>query len=352
MVRSDLVVVEDLKKYFPIRTGLFKAKGSFVHAVDGVSLIIKRGETFGLAGESGCGKSTFARLLLRLIEPTGGKVLFDEVDIFSLSKRELKKIRRRMGIVFQDPKSSLNPRMTIYNILKRPLEIHGLGSSKEEKLNMVLEILEKVGLGEEHLNRYPHELSGGQQQRVSIARAIITKPDFVALDEPTSALDISVQAQILNLLVKLQREFKLTYLFITHNLMVMQYVSDRVGIMYLGKVVEVLNTREELNMGRVYHPYTAFLMLSTPAVDIRERGRNKIIVPGEVPSPINPPSGCRFHPRCPFAKEECRRKEPPVTEIRKGHYVACHFPSVTEEKLTPYVEKRMESIRKLWRGES
>ncbi|RLG77272.1 MAG: oligopeptide ABC transporter ATP-binding protein [Thermoprotei archaeon] len=352
MVRDDLIIVKDLKKYFPIRAGLFGTKGVFVRAVDGVSLTIKRGETFGLAGESGCGKSTFARLLLRLIEPTAGKVLFDGIDLFSLSKKELRKLRRRMGIVFQDPKSSLNPRMTIYNILKRPLEIHGIGSSKEERLNMIIEILEKVGLGEEHLNRYPHELSGGQQQRVSIARAIITKPDFVVLDEPTSALDISVQAQILNLLVKLQREFKLTYLFITHNLMVLQYISDRVGIMYLGKVVEIMNTRDELNLGKVYHPYTAFLMLSIPAVDIRERRRDKIIVPGEVPSSINPPTGCRFHPRCPFAKEECKSKEPPLLEIRRGHYVACHFPSITEEKLTPYVEERMESIRRLLRGGS
>ena len=352
MVGNDLIIVKDLKKYFPIRTGLFRAKGVFVRAVDGVSLTIKRGETFGLAGESGCGKSTFARLLLRLIEPTAGKVLFDGIDLFSLSKKKLRKLRRRMGIVFQDPKSSLNPRMTIYNILKRPLEIHGIGSSKEERLNMIIEILEKVGLGEEHLNRYPHELSGGQQQRVSIARAIITKPDFVVLDEPTSALDISVQAQILNLLVKLQREFKLTYLFITHNLMVLQYISDRVGIMYLGKVVEIMSTKNELNLGKVYHPYTAFLMLSIPAVDIRERRRNKIIVPGEVPSSINPPSGCRFHPRCPFAKEVCKSKEPPILEIRRGHYVACHFPSITEEKLTPYVEERMESIRRLLRGGS
>jgi len=351
MVNNDLIITENLKKYFPIKSGILRPVRRFIHAVDGVTITIKRGETFGLAGESGCGKSTFARLTLRLIEPTEGKVFFDGIDIFSLSKKEMRKLRKRMSIVFQDPKSSLNPRMTVYNILKRPLEIHRISSNEEEKLNIVLEMLEKVGLGEEHLNRYPHELSGGQQQRVSIARAIITKPDFVVLDEPTSALDISVQAQILNLLVKLQREFNLTYLFITHNLMVMQYISDRAGIMYLGKVVEMLNTREELNTGKVYHPYTAFLMLSTPTIDIRKRKESKVILPGEVPSPVNPPKGCRFHPRCPFAQEICRTEEPKPLEIRKGHYVVCHNPSVTESKLTPYVEERLKSVRRLLRGE-
>jgi len=338
---KDLVIVENLKKYFPVRTGLFKSKKLFVHAVDDVTLKIKKGETFGLAGESGCGKSTLGRLLLRLLEPTAGKIYFDGIDLLSLNKVEMRNLRKRLGIVFQDPKSSLNPRMTIYDNLKRPLEIHKMVESEEEKINKILEILEAVGLGEEHLSRYPHELSGGQQQRVSIARAIITHPDFVVLDESTSALDISVQAQILNLLVKLQRKFDLTYLFISHDISVLQYISDRIGIMYLGKIVEILDV-QEFRKGRIFHPYTAYLLLSTPALDPKKRTSEKIILSGEVPSPINPPSGCRFHLRCPFAKEMCKAKEPPLVEIRKGHFVACHFPEYAEEELGPLVKEKLE----------
>ncbi|WP_048147216.1 ABC transporter ATP-binding protein [Pyrococcus abyssi] len=338
---KDFIVTENLKKYFPVRGGLFKQKNLYVHAVDGISINIRKGETFGLAGESGCGKSTFGRLLLRLIEPTEGSIYFDGIDITKLDKDEMRKLRRRMGIVFQDPKSSLNPRMTIYDTLKRPLEIHRLAESEEEKYDKIVEILEAVGLGEEHLSRYPHELSGGQLQRVSIARAIITNPDFVVLDEPTSALDISVQAQILNLLVNLQRKFNLTYLFISHDISVLQYMSDRIGIMYLGKVVEILSI-DDFRKGEIYHPYTAYLLLSTPALHPSKRTSRKVILTGEVPSPINVPPGCRFHVRCPFVTQKCKDEEPPLVEIKKDHYVACHYPDKTREELGPLVREKLK----------
>lgn len=337
---TDLIKTKNLKKYFPVKSSLFRSRSLFVHAVDGIDLEIKRGETFGLAGESGCGKSTLGRLLLRLLEPTEGKIYFDGIDLLSLNKKELRTLRRRMGVVFQDPKSSLNPRMTIYDILRRPLEIHKLTKDENEKRERILNILEAVGLSEDHLIRYPHELSGGQQQRVSIARAMITNPDFVLLDEPTSALDISVQAQILNLLVTLQRKFGLTYLFISHDISVLQYISDRIGIMYLGKIVEILDI-EDFRKGEIYHPYTAYLLLSTPALHPEKRTSGQIVLHGEVPSPINPPSGCHFHLRCPFADARCKEKEPELVEVKRNHYVACYYPERTRKELGPLVTKKL-----------
>jgi len=338
---SSLIETQNLKKYFPVKSGLFGSQNLFVHAVDGVDLEIKKGETFGLAGESGCGKSTLGRLLLRLLEPTQGEIYFDGIDLLSLDKKQLRTLRRRMGIVFQDPKSSLNPRMTIYDILKRPLDIHKLVKDENEKRERIIDMLEAVGLTEEHLIRYPHELSGGQQQRVSIARAIITHPDFVLLDEPTSALDISVQAQILNLLVRLQLELGLTYLFISHDISVLQYISDRIGIMYLGKIVEIFNIKD-FRRGEIYHPYTAYLLLSTPALHPEKRTSEQVVLHGEVPSPINPPSGCRFHLRCPFAGNECKKSEPELVEVKKNHYVACYHPEQTKEELRPLVKEKLK----------
>lgn len=338
---QEFIVTEHLKKYFFLRSTLFRTTRAFVHALDDVSFSIKRGETFGLAGESGCGKTTFGRVLLRLIEPTGGKVYFNGVDLLSLANEEMRRLRRLVGIVFQDPKSSLNPRMTIYDVLKRPLEIHTIVQDREEKAERIVEVLEAVGLGEEHLNRYPHELSGGQQQRVSIAKAIITKPELVVLDEPTSSLDISVQAQIVNLLIKLERTFNLTYLFITHDLSVLQYVSDRIGIMYLGKIMEILDIHD-LRKGRIFHPYTAYLLLSTPTLNPRERSSKENVLKGDVPSPVDPPDGCRFHPRCPFVKEICRKSEPALVETNKNHSVKCHFPELTESNFTHFVKGKLE----------
>lgn len=336
MVEKMLLRAKNLKKYFPSREGILGGSKSFIHAVENISFYIQHGETFGLAGESGCGKSTVGRLLLRLIEPTGGRIFFDDIELSSLNKEELRKVRKNMGIIFQDPKSSLNPRMTVYDILRRPIEIHKIIKDDKEKLDGIINILERVGLGKEHIGRYPYEFSGGQLQRISIARAIITNPDFVVLDEPTSALDVSVQAQILNLLIELQKKCNLTYLFITHNLPVLQYISDRIAIMYLGEIVELENTNEIFEK-KICHPYTASLLSSSPTPDPRRRGMEKIILKGDVSSPINPPPGCRFHPRCPFTKGICKKKKPNLFEIKNGHYVACHFPEKVSEEFGEYL---------------
>jgi len=317
---KELIKVKNLKKYFPLVKGIFRKRYSFIRAVDGVSFSIKKGETFGLVGESGSGKSTIARLLLRLIEPTEGEIWFKGKDITQLNHMELREIRRNIGIVFQDPASSLNPRTTVRGALLRPLQIHKVPKEKAEE--KIRDIMRKVNLGEELLNRYPHQLSGGQQQRVSIARAIILNPELVVLDEPTSALDVSVQAQILNLLLDLQEEFKITYLFISHDLSVVRYISDRIGVMYLGHMFEIAPT-EELYTNPL-HPYTVGLISSAPNLNPRLRGRRKLLLSGEPPSLINPPAGCPLHPRCPFAKQICKEQKPELVEISKEHYVACH----------------------------
>lgn len=331
-----LLKVEDLKKYFPVKKGLF-SKPNYIRAVDGVSLQVERDETLGVVGESGSGKTTLGMMILRLIEPTSGKIYFDGVEITNMKEKEFKKLRKRMGIVFQDPSASLNPRMTVRETLRRPLAVHGI-KKREEIEKRILDMLEKVGLGKEHLDRYPHELSGGQQQRVAIARAIMLNPDLVVLDEPTSSLDVSVQSQILNLLLRLQSKFNLTYLFITHDLLVVRHISDRIAVMYLGKIVEIAETDELFK--NTMHPYTVALLSAAPIPNPEAKSAKRFIVTGEPPSPINPPRGCKFHPRCPYAREKCRKEEPRLVEVRKNHYVACH--RARELNLSSYT-------RKLWK---
>ncbi len=316
---GDLVQVKNLVKYFPVRSGIFRRVVNHVKAVDDVSFSIKEGETLGLVGESGCGKTTIGLTMMRIEPATRGEIYFAGKDLLTLDKKALKPIRREMQFIFQDPYSSLDPRMTVGDIVGEGLFLHGVRNAKERK-STVVEMLRKVGLEHYHVNRFPHEFSGGQQQRIGIARALAVRPKFVICDEPVSALDVSIQSQVLNLLKDLQEEFGLTYLFIAHNLGVVEYISDRVGVMYLGKIVELAGC-EEL-FGTPQHPYTQALLsaIPIPNPDIR---REKIILPGEVPSPINPPSGCRFHPRCSFAKELCTREEPPLSEISPGHQAAC-----------------------------
>lgn len=317
MKHTNLVEIRDLKKYFPA------ARGQLVRAVDGVSLAIEKGETLGLVGESGCGKTTIGRCLLRLIEPTSGEIRFDGTDLRALGRRELRHLRRRMQIIFQDPYSSLNPRMTVGAIIGEPLLIHERLTRRQQR-ERVGELLERVGLAPDYANRYPHEFSGGQRQRIGIARAIALKPDFIVADEPVSALDVSVQAQIVNLLQDLQEQFRLTYLFISHGLAVVEHISTRVGVMYLGKVVELAPSAEIYR--RPLHPYTQALLAASPVPDpaiARARAAERVRLAGDVPTPIAPPAGCRFSTRCVHATEECRSKEPPLVEVAPGHSVAC-----------------------------
>jgi peptide/nickel transport system ATP-binding protein len=316
---KELIRVIDLVKYFPVRTGVFKRITAWVQAVDGVSFTIKEGETLGLVGESGCGKSTVGRTMLRLQEATRGTVEFDGQNIFNLDRQAIKSLRRDMQIVFQDPYASLNPRKPIGDSIIAGLEIHKIGTS-HERTEIVREILKKVGLEDYHANRYPHEFSGGQRQRIGIARALALRPRFVVCDEPVSALDVSIQSQVLNLLRDLQDEFGLTYLFIAHNLSVVEHISDRVAVMYLGKIVE-LAPKIELFCNPM-HPYTQALISAIPIPKPKLK-RERTLLQGEVPSPLNPPSGCHFHPRCPVAIEHCRINEPEFKELDPGHWVAC-----------------------------
>jgi len=314
-----LVEVKNLVKYFPVRAGLLQRVVAHVQAVDDVSFAVKKGETLGLVGESGCGKTTVGRSMLRLIEPTSGSVLFDGQDMVALRGHELKAIRRDMQIIFQDPYASLDPRVPIGESVMEGLHIHKVGNPKE-RFDIMIDTLRKVGLEDYHARRYPHEFSGGQRQRIGIARALALRPKFIICDEPVSALDVSIQSQVLNILNDLQKEFGLTYLFIAHNLSVVEHISKRVAVMYLGKMVE-LTGREELFKNPL-HPYTQALMSAIPVPDPHLK-RNRIILKGDVPSPLNPPAGCRFHPRCPIAEEVCSKKEPEFREVSPEHWVAC-----------------------------
>jgi oligopeptide/dipeptide ABC transporter ATP-binding protein len=315
-----LLVVQDLRKYFPIRGGLLQRTVAQVKAVDGVSFVVRKGETLGLVGESGCGKTTVGRTILRLTPATSGRVLFEGQDVFKLNGSQLKALRRNMQIIFQDPYSSLDPRMPIGESVGEGLLVHGMRDAKKRN-EIVIEMLRKVGLEDYHARRYPHEFSGGQRQRIGIARALALRPKFIVCDEPVSALDVSIQSQVLNILKDLQAEFGLTYLFIAHNLSVVEHISDRVGVMYLGKLVE-LTDRETL-FREPLHPYTKALLSAIPIPDPTVK-RERIILQGDVPSPVNPPPGCRFHTRCPFAVDICKSVEPPLEELKPGHLVACH----------------------------
>ncbi|GIN40897.1 MULTISPECIES: ABC transporter ATP-binding protein [Heyndrickxia] len=317
---STLVEVKNLKKHFPISKRIFSKKTSVVKAVDGLTFTIEKGETLGLVGESGCGKSTTGRMIMRLIEPTEGQVFFNGQDITSFSEDKLRKFRKEFQMIFQDPFASLNPRMKIGDIIEEPLIVHGV--EKEERKQRVERLLDVVGLTPFHADRFPHEFSGGQRQRIGIARALAVNPQLIVADEPVSALDVSIQSQILNLLKDLQNEFGLTYLFISHDLSVVEHISDRVGVMYLGRMVELAD--KDSLYKEPLHPYTKALLSAVPVPDPKVK-RERIVLKGDLPSPSNPPSGCTFHTRCPFATEECKVKVPEWKEVREKHYVSCHL---------------------------
>jgi oligopeptide/dipeptide ABC transporter ATP-binding protein len=319
--KLPLLEVGNLKKHFPVRRGIFGRTDGYVYAVDGVSFTIAHGETLGLVGESGCGKSTVGKTILKLIEPTAGEIVLDGVPITRLTQAEMHPHRRNMQVVFQDPYSSLNPRMTAGEIVGEPLFNYGLAVGKERDAR-VRQLFARVGLGAEHMRKYPHEFSGGQRQRLGIARALAVNPKLIIGDEPVSALDVSVQAQVINLMMDLQDEYGLSYLFIAHDLAVVEHISHRVAVMYLGKIVEL--TDKTSLFTSPLHPYTEALLAAVPIPEPKAK-KKRIILAGDVPSPITPPPGCRFHTRCPYAEEVCRRLEPPIQEVRPGHAVACHL---------------------------
>jgi oligopeptide/dipeptide ABC transporter ATP-binding protein len=329
--KGPILKIARLKKHFPVRTGFLQRQTGTVKAVDGVDLEVEAGETLGLVGESGCGKSTLGRSILRLIEPTSGTIEFEGVDLTKLSRRRMKNYRAEMQMIFQDPVGSLNPRMSVGDIVAEGLVVHHRGNRAAREA-IVKDTLKRVGLRPEHANRYPHEFSGGQRQRIGIARALALNPKLIVADEPVSALDVSIQSQVLNLLVDLKNEFNLTYIFVAHNLAVVAYISDRIAVMYLGKIVELASGLELY--AHPLHPYTQALLSSIPDPDPDQRGR-PIVLQGDVPSPLNPPSGCHFRTRCPLAKKKgtvegiCAEKEPPLSEKYRGHQVACHFAGET-----------------------
>ncbi len=318
-----LIEVKNLKKYFTKTSGILGNKKKHIKAVDDVSFSIKRGETLGLVGESGCGKSTTGRTLIRLYDVTDGQIIYDGTDISKLSQSELRPYRKKIQMIFQDPYASLNTRMTVGDIIGEPLDIHNIATG-EERQQIIWDLLERVGLNKEHANRYPHEFSGGQRQRIGIARALAVNPNFIICDEPISALDVSIQAQVVNMLEDLQKELGLTYLFIAHDLSMVKYISDRIGVMYLGKMVEIADSEDLYNDPK--HPYSQALLSSIPIPDpdVMKKSQ-RIILEGEVPSPINPPSGCRFRTRCRYAKELCAKEEPQLVDIGNGRMVSCHF---------------------------
>ncbi len=316
-----LLEVKNLKKHFPVNKGLFGQKKSFVRAVDGVSLTIEKGETLGLVGESGCGKSTTGRMITRLLAPTEGEILFDGRDLSKLNDKQIREARKELQMIFQDPYASLNPRMTIGETIAEPLIVHNM-MNKKDRIKKVHELLECVGLTSYHANRYPHEFSGGQRQRIGIARALAVNPKLIVADEPVSALDVSIQSQVLNLMQDLQEEFGLTYLFISHDLSVVEHISDRVGVMYLGKLVEI--ARKETLYENPKHPYTKALMSAVPIANPRIK-KERIVLQGDIPSPSNPPTGCTFHPRCNACMEICKIEVPVLKETSPGHFSACHL---------------------------
>ncbi len=320
MKKTELVTVKNLKKYFVLNSGFLSREKKVVKAVDGLDLNIYQGETLGIVGESGCGKSTTGRLILRLLEPTEGEIYFEGNNITDISNKELKDMRRNFQMVFQDPYACLNPRLSIKSIIEEPLKTHGFNSKQRKKV--IKELLDEVGIPTSYMDRYPHEFSGGQRQRIGIARALTVKPKFIVADEPVAALDVSIQAQILNLMSDLQKQYNLTYLFIAHDLSVVQYISDRIGVMYLGQMVELADSEELFDFP--LHPYTRALLSAIPIPD-PEIEKKRIPLEGEIPSPVNPPSGCRFHTRCPYADEICKKEKPKFIEVKKNHYLACHF---------------------------
>ena len=321
---ENLIQIEHLKQYFP--AGEYSKKKKYIRAVDDVSFTISRGETLGLVGESGCGKTTTGRTLLRLYEPTGGRFEYDGEVIFDVEKKtyaDMLPYRKKMQIVFQDPYASLDPRMTVGDIVGEAIDVHKMAANKQERYEIIIEMLRRVGLNSEHANRYPHEFSGGQRQRVGIARALAVRPEFIVCDEPISALDVSIQAQVINMFEDLQEQMGLTYLFIAHDLSAVKHISNRIGVMYLGKMVELADSYELIT--RPLHPYTRSLISAIPIADPRAaRESRRIVLEGDVPSPLNPPSGCRFRTRCPYATEQCAQEVPKWREVEKGHFAACH----------------------------